>query len=268
MRLLIISFCLMLFCVIAGAQDFYYVTVIRGAVKKEDKSILKTGDKLLEDAKLIFANKDCRLLLLHPQKGRFVLEPEKISGEPKGELLLFLKNKLHLQTQTMRLSSRGDIGVDDFFLIKNPDSANLLFIGDTKFDLRYSGYLQADTSNNFFFLQYSAADGKVYNNKLSIMHDSLNFNKSSFLFNGIMPANNRKVKIGYIKDFDHNREIKQIAAFVPIFMSAGDCQKMMGTIKQTIGGSKEKIIEEAYIQLYFLYGKPFIETLNSIFDQL
>jgi len=161
MRFLVILFFLMLYTVTTSAQDFYYVTVIRGTVKKEDKSILKIGDKLLVDAKLIFVNKDCRLVLLHPQKGRFVLEPEKTAGGPTGELLVFVKNHLHLQMQTLKLSSRGDMGIDDFFSRRNSDSSNLLFIGNTKFDLKQSGYLQADTINNFFFLQYSAADGQA-----------------------------------------------------------------------------------------------------------
>ncbi len=268
MRVLVIS-CFLLACLVtAGAQDQYYVTMIHGTIRKEDKSVLKVGDKLPENAKLLFANKDSRLLLLHPQKGRFVLEADKKNAASPGEFAIFLKNNLHLQNQTLKLSSRGDVGVDDFFSGKTSDSSHLLFIGDTKFDLHNSGYQLDDPKNNFFFLQYASADGKVYSNRLVIKNDSLIINENSFLFNGTMLPANAEVKIGYIKHFDSNRELRQINSFRPAFMSAADCKKLLQTIKHTIGGSKEKILEEAYTQLIYLYGKPYIETLSSIFDQL
>lgn len=268
MRVLVIS-CFLLACLAtAGAQDLYYVTVIHGMIRKEDKSVLKIGDKLTGDAKLSFANKDCRLLLLHPQKGRFVLETDKKNAAAPGEFTIFLKNNLHLQTQTLKLSSRGDIGIDDFFAARTADSPPLLFIGDTKFDLHNSGYQLQDLNNNFFFLQYASDDGKVYSSKLIITNDSLVINENSFLFNGVMLPDNKPIKIGYIKHFNSDREVKQLTSFKPAFISVADCKKLLQTIKHTIGGSKEKVLEEAYTQLVYLYGKPYIETLSSIFDQL
>lgn len=268
MRVLVILCFFITSLVTARAQDLYYVTVIRGTIKKEDKSVVKVGDKLSENAKLIFANKDCRVLLLHPQKGRFVLEADKKKDAPASEFAIFLKNNLHLQSETFKLSSRGDIGVDDFFSGRISDSTRLLFIGDTKFDLHHSGYLQDDHTNNFFFLQYVDVNGQVFNNKLNIVHDSLLINERSFLFGEDPVAVNRNVKIAYMKHYDSNRDVKQINTFKPVFISERECKKLLQTIKQTIGGNKEKIIEEAYTQLMYAYGKPYIETLSSLFDQL
>ncbi|MDB5209715.1 MAG: hypothetical protein JWQ30_542 [Sediminibacterium sp.] len=268
MRVLVIS-CFFITCLVtARAQDLYYVTVIRGTIKKEDRSVVKVGDKLPENAKLLFANKDCRLVLLHPQKGRFVLEADKKKEAPANEFALFLKNNLHLQSETLKLSSRGEIGVDEFFSGRKSDSMPLLFIGDTKFDLRHSGYLLDDLANNFFFLQYVAVDGQVLNNKLNIVHDSLVINENSFLAGENQSPGNKNVTLAYMKHYTSNRESRQIHTFKPVFLSERDCKKLLQTIKQTIGGSKEKIIEEAYTQLMYAYGKPYIETLSSLFDQL
>ena len=268
MRVLIISCLLVLYVAVAGAQDYYYVTVIRGVIRKEDRSVLKTGDKLSADAKLLFANKDCRLLLLHPQKGRFILEPGSKEAQSSGEFSLFLKSYLRLQTETVKLSSRGDVGVDDFFTTRNTEGSRLLFIGDTKFDLNHSGYIITDPDNNFFFLQYIDTEGKVYNNKLLTAHDSLLINETSFLFNESLPADKREVKLAYVKNYNSNREVKQVATFKPVFYSAAECKKLILTTRQTIGGTREKIIEEVYSQLLYLYGKPYIETLNYLFERL
>ncbi|MES2330929.1 MAG: hypothetical protein V4539_15105 [Bacteroidota bacterium] len=268
MRVLVIS-CFFIICsVTARAQDLYYVTVIRGTIKKEDRSAVKVGDKLPEKAKLLFANKDCRLVLLHPRKGRFVLEADQKKEAPASEFALFLKNNLHLQSETLKLSSRGEVGVDEFFSGRKSDSTRLLFIGDTKFDLHHSGYLQDDLTNNFFFLQYVAVDGQALNNKLNIVDDSLVINENSFLGGENQSLENKSVTLAYMKHYKSNREIRQINTFKPVFLSERDCKKLLQTIKQTIGGTKEKIIEEAYTQLMYAYGKPYIETLSSLFEQL
>ena len=72
MKHLIILFFLLLYTVGASAQDFYYVTVMRGMIRKEDRSVLKMCDKILLDEKLIFSDRNCRLVLLHPRHGRLV----------------------------------------------------------------------------------------------------------------------------------------------------------------------------------------------------
>lgn len=269
MQRIIVLLLFLLFTVNAMAQDFYYVTVVRGTVKKADKTLLKTGDKLEGNTRLLFADKTCRLLLLHPKKGRFVIEATEQKAQVGSEFFLYVKDNIHLQTESIRLSSRGDIGVDEFFTTRNTDGYRLLFIGNTKFDLNGSGYSGADNNNNFFFLQYTDSNGKLYNTKLLVAHDSLHINESSFLFNGEAPDSERDIKIGYIKQYNSsNREIKQIGTFRPVFLSDSACKQLLLTVKQIVGSNKEKVIEETYLELLSLYGKPYIETLNTLYDQL
>ena len=268
MQRIVVLLLFVLFTVNAVAQDVYYVTVIRGTVRKADKSLLKAGDKLEENTRLLFTDKNCRLLLLHPKKGRFVIEADPAKKQVGGEFFLFVKDNIHLQTESIKLSSRGDIGIDDFFTTRNADSIRLLFIGDTRFDLNGSGYSGADNHNNFFFLQYTGNNGKLYNSKLPVTQDSLCISESSFLFNGTAPVTDYDIKIGYMKQYNSsNRTIKQIGTFKPVFLPDSTCKKLLLTIKKITGGDKEKTIEEAYMELLALYGKPYIEKLNALYDQ-
>lgn len=268
MQRIVVLLCFVLLAAHAIAQDFYYVTVIRGTVRKADKTLLKAGDKLEDNTRLIFADKTCRLLLLHPKRGRFIIEASSQKEQADGELLLFVKGNLHLQTKSIQLSSRGDIGIDDFFATGHSDSSRILFIGTTRFDLGGSAYAGTDNINNFFFLQYTGNDGKLHNSKLPVTQDSLYINESSFRFNGISPDPDLPVKIGYIKQYNSpNRVISQIGSFKPVFLPDSACKKLLLTLQQILGSNKDKILEEAYSELLTLYGKPYIETLSALYDQ-
>lgn len=250
------------------SQDLYYVTLVRGIVKRENGSVLKTGDQLVPNAKLYFSDKTCRLLLLHPKKGRFLLEAKQTNTTNRGEIILFLQNQLQFQNQTFQLSSRGvQESFEQFFSIRTSDNARLLFIGDMRFDLHNSGYTTSDSLNKFFFLQYVSENGQAVNHKLSTFRDTLMIPAQSFQINGVLPATHPVWKLGYVKNYAL-RDIQQIASFEPVLLREEACKKLIEIIMHTIGNNREKIMEEAYLQLSMMYGKPSIENLYFLIDHL
>ena len=91
-----------------SANDVYFVTVIKGRVTKADKAPLKVGEKLHYRDKVIFSGKDDMVVLLHPEKGRFVVTPDATPQDASGGFFVFLNDNLHLQSHRVSLSSRGD----------------------------------------------------------------------------------------------------------------------------------------------------------------
>lgn len=250
------------------AQDLYYVTLVRGIVKKADGSVLKTGDQLPANAKLNFSDNTCRLLLLHPQKGRFIVEPKQTKSAIRGEMMIFLQDHLQFLTQSFQLSSRGEgENLDQYFSTRTSDSIHLLFIGETRFDLHNSGYETTDSANQFFFLQYVTVNGQAINHKLSSVNDTLLIPEASFQLNGILPGGDQTWKLGYVKNYSR-RDIVQIASFKPVFITEEVCKSFLKIIRQKMGNDRNKIMEEAYQELIVLYGKPSVENLYFLIDHL
>jgi hypothetical protein len=226
------------------------------------------GDKLAFQEKVIFSQKDGRLILLHPQKGRFIIEPLHTQPEPSGEYFVYLQNNLFPNNQTVKLSSRGGGDLDEFFTTNPSVSKSLLFIGDARISLDNSEYRINDPVNDFFFLQYSPAGGKPSSNKLIVLHDSLLLNRSDFIFNGKAPADSEEVKLGFMQNYATDKKVTRINSFIPVFMSTEDCKNILRTIQLTIGKNKDKVIEEAMTELYYNYGKPDRNLLGDIYDEL
>jgi hypothetical protein len=261
---LLFAFC---FCKQAFSQDVYFVTFVKGDVKKANTKI-KVGDKLLSPDKLVFSQKDGRLILLHPQKGRFIVEPGHTDPAPSGEYFVYLKNNLIPGTERIKLSSRGDADMYEFFTANPSISKNILFIGETGISLDNTIYRINDPNNDFFFLQYTPASGKTFSNKLRVQHDSLMISRADFLFNGKEPADSEDVKLGFIQNYSAEKKVIEIVSFKPAFMSFNDCKNIMNTVKATLGNDREKVIEETMTQLYYNLGKPDKNTLGKIYDSL
>jgi hypothetical protein len=254
---------------IAFSQDTYFVTFVKGEIKRSNSTKIKVGDKLLSQEKVIFSQKDGRLILLHPQKGRFIIEPLHTQPEPTGEYFVYVQNNLIPNNQTVKLSSRGGGGdLDEFFTVNTSISKSLLFIGDTRVSLDNSKYRIKDPGNDFFFLQYSPAAGKSSTNKLIVLHDSLQLNRSDFVFNGKAPADTEEVKLGFIQNYATEKKVTKISSFIPVFMSLEDCRNILKTIRQTLGNNRGKVIEEAMIELSYNYGKTDRDILGDIYDEL
>ncbi|HPH86456.1 MAG TPA: hypothetical protein PLC48_13390 [Ferruginibacter sp.] len=253
-------------CFSSLAQEIYFVTLVKGDIKKNNATAVKVGDKIPFQEKLVFANKNCKMILLHPQKGRFVVEPGTITPQATGEYFVYLKSSLHLSNEKLKLSSRGDADLDEFFITNPSVNKNLLFVGDTKIALDNSKYLIKDPVNDFFFLQYTPANGKPMNKKLTVTHDSLLISRSDFMFNGAEPAENSEVKIGFMQYYSTEKKMTRIASFSPVFMSIADCKAIIAAIQQTIS-DKDKAFEEVLTQLYYNYGKPDKASMKLLSEQ-
>lgn len=252
-------------CITSLAQEIYFVTLVKGDIKKNNAIPVKVGDKIPFQEKLVFANKNCKMILLHPQKGRFVVEPGTIAPQASGEYLVYLKNSLHLSNEKLKLSSRGDADLDEFFIINPSINKNLLFVGDSKIALDHSKYFIKDPVNDFFFLQYTPANGKPLNKKLTVTNDSLLISRSDFMFNGAEPAENSEVKIGFMQYYSTEKKMTRIASFTPVFMSITDCKAIITAVQQTIP-DKDKAFEEVLTQLYYNYGKPDKMSIKVLCD--
>lgn len=269
----VISFLLMLFVGLPtlaqnNANDVYFVTVIKGKVTKADKAPLKVGEKLHYRDKVIFSGKDDMVVLLHPEKGRFVVTPDATPQDASGGFFVFLNDNLHLQSHRVSLSSRGDPDLEAFFSVNAAINENLLLIGETRIGVHSSDYKINNAENDFFFLQYTPAGGKPSSNKLLVINDSLVIKKEDFLFNGNYPADSIEVKLGFMKNYAADRKITKISSFKPVFMTVRECRDFLLAVKQSKKKNKEEIIEESITELYYFYGKPDQRTVQLIYDAL
>lgn len=261
--------CLFLFN-ITFSQEAYYVTLVKGVITRQDKARVKIGDKLHADEKLRFSSKDCRLVMLHPQKGRFVLETANVIPETTGEYLMYIKSNLNLNSQRLQLSSRGAsrINLDDYFTADESVNDKILFIGVTKIGLEPAGYILDDPLNDFFFLQHIDASGKIYRNKLKVINDTLYIFHDDFKFNGNLSVEGLTVMPAFSRYTKRGEQVTYFHSFKPVFISLSDCREIMKTVKLAAGDRKDKIINETMTQLYFNYGKPDKDALIEIYESL
>ena len=252
------------------AQETYYVTFVKGNVKKGDNVKIKTGDKLLFQEKVIFATKDDKLVLLNPQKGRFIVQPEQNTEKVAGEYMLYLKYSMHLSNEKIKLSSRGDndVVLEQYFTANPAINKNILFIGDTKISLVNAAYKIKDPASEFFFLQYTPSGSNPLNHKLKVEHDSLLLSENDFVFEGKVITDSGEVKLGILQQVSAEKKPVKIVSFYPSYISREDCMALMNTIKQALGNDKQKVVEETFTQLYNNYGKPDISVISALYDQL
>lgn len=265
----VIAFLLMLFVGLPAlaqnnANDVYFVTVIKGRVTKADKAPLKVGEKLRYRDKVIFSGKDDMVVLLHPEKGRFVVTPAAAAEDASGGFFAFLSDNLHLQSHRVSLSSRGEPPLIEFFTANPTINENILIIGETKRVLTQLDYPVSNPDKDFYFLQYTTPEGKAINNMLHVTKDTFSISKEDFLFNGNYPAAGTEVKLGFAAD----KNYKKIISFKPVFMTVQECKDFLLTIKNLKSKKKDDIIEEAVTELYYFYGKPDKNTVEKIYNSL
>jgi len=252
----------------AYAQDVYYVTFVKGDIKKSNAVKIKVGDKLLFQESVIFSTKDCKLILLHPQKGRFVIEPGNVTKQPSGEYLGYIKNNLLPDIKKVRLSSRGKEDLESWFTTDTTINENLLFIGETRIFFDTTIFRIKDPANDFFFLRYTANQHKLFTNRLQVRKDTLVIHPSGFVFNDTLLPYGEEVFIAFVENYSTQKNTAEIAYFKPVSMSMAECKKIMQTIKKALGKNKEKVVEETFSLLYKNYGKPDMKVLEAIYDRL
>ena len=265
---IVACFLLLLFGATAFSQDVYFVTMVKGNIKRTNGTPVKVGDKFPITEKLIFPKQDNKLILLHPQKGRFLLTPGTAKSEPSGEYLVYLKNSLLPSSERIKLSTRGEGGPEDFFTVNSAVNRNILFIGETAISLGNTIYNISDPKNDFFFIQYSPFAGKTVSNALKVRNDSLILNRRDFYFSNEERPDSAQFMIGFNRSSEYKKVSPIGSVFRPVFMSVEDCRAMMITIVQAIGKNKEKVLEEAMTVLCYNTGKTDKNVLVKLYDSL
>ncbi|MEO6541554.1 MAG: hypothetical protein ABIN74_11200, partial [Ferruginibacter sp.] len=225
-------------------------------------------DKLLTQESLVFSNKDCRLILLHPQKGRFVIEPGNVTKQASGEYLGYIKNNLLLDIKKVRLSSRGKEDVESYFTTDPAINEHLLFIGESRIIFDTTQFRITDPADDFFFLQYTTGLGKTIINKLPVRKDKVIIRPADLLFDGAMLPNSEETLIGFVENYGTQKSTTEIGSFKPATMSLAECKKIMKAVKKALGKNRQKVINEIFTQLYQNYGKPDKKVLEAIYDAL
>jgi hypothetical protein len=250
----------------AYAQDVYYVTFVKGDIKKSNAAKVKVGDKLLFQEPVTFSTKDCKLILLHPQKGRFVIEPGNVTKQASGVYLGYIKNNLLPDIKKVRLSSRGKEDLQSWFTPDPAINENLLFIGDSHIFFDTTKFRITDPADDYFFLQYTTGAGKTIINKLQVKKNTLLIRPTDLLFDGAVLPAGEEIFIGFVENYSTRKAIAEIAFFKYVNMSVVECKKIMQAVKKALGKNRQKVIDETFTQLYQNYGKPDKKVLEALYD--
>ena len=78
-----------------------------------------------------------------------------------------------------------------------------------------------------------------------------------------------KLNLGYVENYSGNKKTSIIASIEPVYITNETCGKVIKQIKKTLKGKSEKdILEEAYAQLYYLYGKPDEKAITEVYSSI
>jgi hypothetical protein len=124
-----------IFSGILHSQNFYVIKT-EGKVYVEGK-LLKTGDKLTNDMKITFTSVNNKLYLLSPEKGNFLIEPVKNSGNEVPDWIIVLKNALP-ESKFYKTASRGGENVqvfNDIYDLMGFFRDKVTYIQDTEFKI-------------------------------------------------------------------------------------------------------------------------------------
>ena len=256
----------------AVAQDNYFVTVVKGVVTKPDGTKIKSGAKIQLTDKLLFGTKESQLILLHPVKGRFIVFPGKASATKDNSIAIMVKDYFQLHAQNVRLSSRS---IDDELLslgdrFKTDPSINskLLIIDTLKTRLSGPEFRGVDNEENFFFLQLAA--DKPINHKLTVVNNSLQITKDDIMFyDKLYERSDGQLNLGFVQDYSTNKKMKLVGVIEPEYLSSEACSDIMKSIKASMHDKPEReILKEIYTELYYIYGKPDVQTIEQLYQKL
>lgn len=253
------------------AQESYFVTIVKGSVSKVDGSAVKPGSKLLLTDKVSLGTKESLLILLHPSKGRIVVSAQTATASKDNKFVLLIKDFLELSQNNVRLSSRTlddmPLPLEDYFKTDADINNNFLIIDTLKVKLPRA-YAKADNKENFFFLQLSAS--KPVNHKLQCRNNILYITREDILFgDSLYKKADGEINLGYIENYSGDKKVKFITPVEPVYITKETCGNAIKLIKKTLKAKSEKeILQEAYAQLYYLYGKPDEQAIKDVYSSI
>jgi hypothetical protein len=257
------------------AQD-YYVTAVGGNIFRGNKIKVQVGDKITGKEKIILTAKENFLIILSTTGSRFRVTLNNKQNQSSSELLnFFLSENMHVHADNVRLSSKStgdEIDLADYFkpVVVNGKEINdkILITDGLKIPVGKMGYRKTDNAENFFFLQFIDSSGKGVNKKLEVRDDTLLISREDLTFKGkLYTVSDGVLKLGFVKGYSTEKKIIPVADIKPSYISKTELYKMIQAIKLAMAAdSKDERLKEIYTELYYIYGKPDRQLIESLYD--
>lgn len=249
------------------AQVTYTVTTIKGEASRNGVNIT-LNDRITSNDRITLKTKESMLILLNP-KGRYVISVKQ-GAKPNELKNILVRETINLHAKNVRLSTRAlqdYLDIKDYFETNDSINTKLLIVEEAKIAANSSG-VRIDNKENFYFLQSAAGSGTAANNMLPVLNDSLVIRTGDFIFNGRpYREEDGRVTIGLVQIISKERKVTRIVGFAPAFLTRTELRQIIRAVKSALPDAKrEDMINEVYTQLYFLYGKPDKQIVESLFD--
>jgi hypothetical protein len=142
------------------SQNLYIISS-EGNVYCEGK-LLKTGDKLTENLSVSFTSSNDKLYLLSPEKGNFMITPEKITARNNQGWLITLKDAVIPENKFYQTASRGQEQMklfNDMYDLMGFFRDKVMIIGEAKYAVN-KDKIPLNEGNYFEFRNLSHPDTK------------------------------------------------------------------------------------------------------------
>jgi hypothetical protein len=247
---------LVFYAFLTYAQN-YYVIRVEGKVMSNE-NLLKTGDKLTTDSNIRFSSLQDRLYLLSPDKGYFLLSPDKQPGQNSRSWVVALKNAAIPQNKFYNTASRstGDsVKFNDVYDLMGFFREKVTLIGETRFYFN-PGKILLDKSNYF---EFSNLSFEAPVNFLTCIPG-----KDFFTLSANVPDSCQQNKIEM--SYSQNGKKKEIGTFTLIVRDKKDIVKELALFFLPQESSDPAVIyfEQVLPYVAEVYGNTDLQTIRSI----
>ena len=245
-------------------EEKYYVTFVKGKViNQKTQQVVKVGDALNPDDKLVFGDRTAKVSFISPGKGRFDINSNVAKANAHNELLAILKSSLVPASSTYHLSTRSLTfeGYDPATYFSSvPTNDRVLLIRSEVLPIKPSYKLDG---SNFFFLQFTA-DGKTVTRKVDQTANGLVF--SDRLFQTGSGAIVDRVNLCYQSNASGASRSSVVASFVPVLADKEDVLTQVNLLKTMLNiTDKKELKAELTNHIFDNYGKIGAEELGRLF---
>lgn len=232
--------------------DEYSVIKVIGDIKhlKSNKTLF-TGDKVLSNEKLKFAQNTSKAALISKDKGRFMLQ-HTASGTVSAGLMPALNN----------VSSRAGALLNEVD-IKNHFDSKFLILSGCSIEIASKTFPMDES--NFFFLRFNHK-GEEISKKLNFEGNKINFNASDILkIDGKEISLKEGTKMALMYRNSSENTSKEMAIFEAVFVNEKVLKDECKLILNELGKDTTKDSKLEHILAYLTenYGKPNQENLSN-----
>ncbi len=256
-RTILILLCCLIFA--NAKSESYFVIHVKGTIKKAtNKVLLKSGDEISSEEKLIFSSVDDRAAAISPSKGRFlIMLDDKAKKTEDGEFISIVK-RLVLPTSG-RMSTRNG-------KIKTLIEAQLFFEGKHLIIGNREAISLSDSEflldkNHFFYFSHIYY-GEQVNKKLDYRADSLIFSKDDLLSLDGKLLNQLELvepELFYYNSLDETSV--KIADFIPFFVEKNHIAHEVDVIIRHSKPNQATKNVSSYLEEF--YGKIYMPNLEK-----